>query len=112
MSNIDNHTPGPWRVEGFKTVEGKTVGHIISYGTNGHGDGPAGYVGTTEGTSAEDAALMARAPSLLARVRMLEDLLGECEEFINSYSDVVDGDYGEPEPNRAMRLVSHIRDYV
>lgn len=110
MSNVDKHTPGPWRVEGFKKSAGKTVGHIISYGTNFYGDGPDGYICTTDGTSDADAALIARAPSLLARVRVLEDLLNECEEFISSYSDVVDGDYGEPAPNRAMSLVSHIQD--
>ena len=112
MSNIDKHSPGPWRVEGVRTSAGWTVGHIISHGTNAYGDGPDGYVCTTDGTSDADACLMASAPSLLARVRVLEDLLRECEEFINSYSDVVDGGYGQPVPNRAMSLVSHIQDHV
>jgi hypothetical protein len=111
MNNDDKHTPGPWRVEGW-TVCGAKSGHIISHGTNTYGDGPEGYVCNTSGTSDADAALMARAPSLLARVRVLEELLSECAEFIESYSDVVDGDYGDPSPNRAMSLVSHIQDYI
>jgi len=38
----------------------------------------------------------------------LEALLEQCAEFLESYSDVVDGDYGVPEPNRAMSLLSEI----
>lgn len=39
--------------------------------------------------------------------KLKADLL-ECREFIEPYVDVVDGDYGEPAPNKAMRLVSMI----
>ena len=57
-------------------------------------------------------AVMARGPELFRRVVILEDLLERCAEFIDGYVDVVDGDYGEPEPNRAMRLMSEIRELV
>ncbi len=43
-----------------------------------------------------------------ARIARMEADLLECREFLEGYSDVVDGDYGEPEPNRAMQLVTMI----
>lgn len=54
--------------------------------------------------------LMARAPQLYWRVIELEELLNRAAEFADKYVDVNDGDYGEPEPNEAMRLVSAIRE--
>jgi hypothetical protein len=42
------------------------------------------------------------------RADHLREVLTEAREFIDGYSDVVDGSYGEPEPNRAMTLVSII----
>lgn len=57
-------------------------------------------------------ALMARAPQLYRRTVILEELLERCAEFLDGYVDVVDGDYGEPEPNEAMRLTSAIREAI
>jgi len=45
--------------------------------------------------------------------RAAPDLLAACWEaleFVEAYEDVVDGDYGIPEPNRAMRLAGMLRD--
>ena len=56
--------------------------------------------------------VMARGPELYRRVIILEDLLDRCAEFLDGQVDVVDGDYGVPEPNKAMRLVSAIREEV
>lgn len=42
------------------------------------------------------------------RIKELEADLLECREYIEDHVDVVDGDYGEPAPNKAMRLVSMI----
>jgi len=42
------------------------------------------------------------------RITRLEADLEECREFIENYSDVVDGSYGEPAPNRAMQLLNMI----
>lgn len=56
--------------------------------------------------------VMARGPELYRRVVELEDLLDRCAEFLDGQADVVDGDYGQPEPNKAMRLVSEIREIV
>ena len=46
------------------------------------------------------------------RILVLEELLERCAEFLDGYSDVVDGDYGEPEPNKAMRLLSEINEEI
>ncbi len=43
--------------------------------------------------------------------KLKADLL-ECREFIEPHVDVVDGDYGEPAPNKAMRLVSMIDESI
>ena len=56
--------------------------------------------------------LMVSAPELNQRIAELEDLLDRCAEFIDGQVDVVDGDYGVPEPNRAMRLMSAIREVL
>jgi hypothetical protein len=40
------------------------------------------------------------------------DTLVECLEFLDNYVDVVDGDYGEPAPNRAMSLSSRVEDCI
>lgn len=40
---------------------------------------------------------------------VVDALIGALE-FIEGYEDVVDGSYGEPQPNRAMIIASQIRD--
>jgi len=44
------------------------------------------------------------------RIARLEADLVECLEYLEELSDVVDGDYGQPRPNKAMRLVSLIKE--
>lgn len=39
----------------------------------------------------------------------LKAALESALEFIEGYEDVVDGDYGEPKPNRAMSVANEIR---
>ena len=46
------------------------------------------------------------------RILVLEELLERCADVLDSYSDVVDGDYGIPEPNKAMALLSEIRKEI
>jgi hypothetical protein len=46
--------------------------------------------------------------AMVARIARLESDLNECAEFLEGQADVVDGSYGEPSPNRAMRLLSMI----
>lgn len=46
------------------------------------------------------------------RIKKLEALLADCAEFIEPYSDVVDGSYGEPAPNAAMALLSAINEEI
>ena len=46
------------------------------------------------------------------RIKKLEALLADCAEFIEPYSDVSDGAYGEPVPNAAMSLLSAINQEI
>lgn len=46
------------------------------------------------------------------RIKKLEALLADCAEFIEPYSDVSDGAYGEPAPNAAMSLLSAINEEI
>jgi len=46
------------------------------------------------------------------RIKKLEALLADCVEFIEPYSDVYDGAYGEPIPNAAMNLLSEIKEEI
>ncbi len=46
------------------------------------------------------------------RIKKLEALLADCAEFLEPYSDVVDGSYGEPSPNAAMSLLSSINEEI
>jgi hypothetical protein len=50
----------------------------------------------------------ARIMKLEKRIKTLEADLEECREYLEQHMDTVDGDYGEPAPNKAMRLVSMI----
>lgn len=93
------HTPGPW---------------TLCY--DGQIDGPKGYcVCRFEWSSFKEfndspmdkanARLITAAPDLL-------EALHEVEEFLDNQSDVEDGDYGIPRPNRAMRLLIEVRDAI
>lgn len=44
------------------------------------------------------------------RIKTLEADLEECAEYFKDRCDVVDGDYGEPAPNKEMRLHSMIQE--
>jgi hypothetical protein len=46
------------------------------------------------------------------RIKRLEALLVACAEFIEPYSDVSDGAYGDPVPNAAMALLSEINEEI
>ena len=46
------------------------------------------------------------------RIKKLEALLVACAEFIEPYSDVSDGAYGDPAPNAAMALLSEINEEI
>lgn len=58
---------------------------------------------------AEEDALHTAIDALQTERDSLLEALHEAQEFIEGYSDVSDGHYGEPKPNRAMQLVETIR---
>lgn len=61
-------------------------------------------------------ATMKVAAKEIERLRALNsDLVAALEdarEFIDDHVDVLDGDYGEPRPNRAMQLLSEIEAVI
>ncbi len=40
------------------------------------------------------------------------DVLADVADFLDNYVDVDDGDYGEPTPNRAMRLHTAVSNAI
>jgi len=58
----------------------------------------------------DDAALKVGQPR--ERIKKLEALLVACADFIEPYSDVSDGAYGDPVPNAAMALLSEINEEI
>lgn len=46
------------------------------------------------------------------RIEALELMLCECLDYFEDRSDVVDGDYGVPTPNREMRMASEIKELL
>lgn len=40
------------------------------------------------------------------------DALVEASEFLDNQADVIDGDYGEPRPNRAMRVNTSVESAI
>jgi hypothetical protein len=95
---MSKHTPGPWLLatsnswRRFMSRDGALVCEPIKQ-NDGHPD---------LRVSTADARLIAAAP----------DLLGACNEaleFAEDQEDVVDGDYGQPKPNRAMQVATMLR---
>ena len=114
---MSEHTPGPlsikradWadNVNGYDyaiiDAQGKIIGEAFE------------VVGANEKRPCfENAKLWASAPDLLAERdrlreenRRLNEALDEVRDLIDGYVDVVDGDYGQPRPNKAMRAVQII----
>ena len=46
------------------------------------------------------------------RIRQLEGMLGECREYFEDCSDVIDGSNGEPASNREMKLLIEIDEVL
>lgn len=47
---------------------------------------------------------------LTMRIRALETALQECAGYFDDRSDVVDGDYGVPAPNKEMKMLQMIQE--
>lgn len=100
MSADAKHTPTPWRVELYgNSVPGYDVCDRIS---------GAKFTGhcAHHGLSEPDARFIVRACNAHEKlVAALESAL----EYFEDRQDVVDGPYGEPAPNKEMRLVQELR---
>lgn len=46
------------------------------------------------------------------RQAVVLDLLNDVSDFLDNYVDVLDGDYGEPRPNRAMSLKARVDELL
>lgn len=116
MASEAAHTPGPWTVD-FEAPHFE-LDHPGQHPCVHGGGKLIASVGNMEPWVdvweewRDNAKLIAKAPSLLARNSQLEDLLERCAGFIENYSDVVDGAYGDPSPNAAMSLLSDIREVL
>lgn len=100
------HTPGPWFV-GFDRTN--IVGVDVRFDINSQdrfsiagGQSQEHIDGILEAECRANGRLIASAPDLLAA-------LEEALEFIEDQEDVVDGNDGQPQPNRAMSLATVLR---
>lgn len=91
-------TAGPWRLH--ETSKGATeiIGRGVTLASITRN-------ANTEKCAGANARLMVASPDMLAA-------LHEVEDFLDNQSDVEDGDYGVPRPNRAMRLLIEVRDAI
>lgn len=116
---MSEHTPGPWEVGYAGGITGPTATwgdsqarqsylHPISKrGGACHGD-YASVVALAQEKDpnwAANARLIASAPELL-------ETLHRCAELLDDYSDVLDGDDGQPRPNRAMSLLQDVERVI
>lgn len=100
-------TPGPWRLDDRAGHAGhahliRGLYHYIDAGCGYCLEGHAPGFTISALLSQADARLIAAAPDLVSALQ-------EALEFVDGQVDVVDGDYGEPRPNRAMSLAQEIR---
>ena len=59
---------------------------------------------------AETILMRKKLESLQKKVDMMEELLDECCEYLESEADMVQEEDGEDVPNRALYILSHIID--
>lgn len=46
------------------------------------------------------------------RIDELETVLAQCRDYFDNRSDVIDGDYGIPAPNKEMRMLQEIDEVM
>lgn len=93
-----NYTPRYWHA----AQKTKPNDAIVIRDLNAH---DIAYLYGTDSETEVNAKLIAAAPELL---EALQDVL----ETLDQYSDVEDGDYGQPKANEAMRATSTIKQLL
>jgi hypothetical protein len=92
---MSKHTPGPWSVADRLVPNGRR------WVQRNHTRTLVALVYSTPEREA-NARLIAAAPDLL-------EACNEALEFAEDQEDVLDGSYGQPEPNRAMQVATMLR---
>ena len=73
------------------------------------------FFGLLELQRAAKARATAKDEELLAAYEKIAELtaaLADCRAYLEEHVDIVDGDYGEQRPNKAMQLVSAIDESI
>lgn len=105
-------TPRPWRV--VKRSNQLGVRSATLCGPNGFELSlEAGYTGLGNARAVPiDARKVEQLEKVACAVNSHDALIAaleECDEYLDQLVDVVDGDYGEPRPNKEMRLQQVVR---
>jgi hypothetical protein len=98
------HTPTmPYPTEAHLRTAVQALAYLLAF--NSVTKQPSAFDADREAALAcirDNMALIAAAPALLSA-------LHECEAYLADREDVVDGDYGEPAPNKEMALLVEVR---
>lgn len=115
---MSKHTPGPWKVEYLYCSDFPENARVVICAapkSDNHrhtkvAEAEFAFHGSEYHVDCREEAeangrLLAAAPELLSALYLVEDYLDGC-------ADVVDGDYGVPEPNKEMTLLREVREAI
>lgn len=97
-------TPEPWNVS--TPVDGAPEFRVIQHGEHGHSD-CGRYFCTSGQTSADDAALIALAPSLARRVIAAEKLVEALDMFVIHYPRGINPDLDDAASNARSAITAY-----
>lgn len=103
-----NHTPGPWKAG--RGVDDDPTRCFVTQAIPGQPEYVIAEIANGAPSDCLDteivnSRLIAAAPDML-------EVLRECAEVLDNYSDVDDGDDGRPVANRAMQMLRAIEDVI